>query len=389
MRGIVSSLAGLAALCAGVSAVPKPQSEHAWTEREEPKNPKLRPKVIIDNDFSGSSSWAPTMLFLYAGYDVLGITVALGNSWVTAESTRILRFLEIANITTIPVYLGATFPLINTAARSNAWQAANGQLAWNGMFNPENATADALGGDPQSGDPFRVTPIPEGLPTFLKAQNQSAVLFMIEQVRKYPGEVEIYAAGGCTNIALAIRLDPEFASLTKKIVYQGAYVGGNFEQTTPTPADSFFPNTDNFADFNSYVDPEAAKIMFSADFPEFIVTGNAANQLFLTPAMIAEVMQVNTTVTTQLAGPYWTTQIGTPLWDELAAALIAFPDIITESRTIYIDIDISYGSPFYGRTIAAVQGFQAPGSRNVTYVTGVNETEFRSLVVKAVQGVYN
>jgi inosine-uridine nucleoside N-ribohydrolase len=39
---------------------------------------------------------------------------------------------QIANITNIPVYKGATFPLINTAARSTAWQMAFGSLAWNG-----------------------------------------------------------------------------------------------------------------------------------------------------------------------------------------------------------------------------------------------------------------
>jgi hypothetical protein len=44
---------------------------------------------------------------------------------------------------------------------------------------------------------------------------------------------------------------------------------------------------------------------------------------------------------------------------------------------------------FYGRTIAAVEGFQAPGSRNVTYVEAVDETAFKSMLIKAVQGVYN
>ncbi|KAK4694822.1 hypothetical protein P7C70_g8672, partial [Phenoliferia sp. Uapishka_3] len=229
MRFHISALAALSTCSLFVSALPKaePGSEHMKDNEKR----SARPKVIIDNDFSGSTSWPPTMLLLYAGYEVLGFTVALGNSWVDAESTRILRFLEVSsvlqlsqmrvpeaftnrlpsnqnqivNLTQIPVFKGVTFPLINTAARSNAWQAAFGSLGWNGMFNPENATADALGGDPQSGDPYRITPIPEGLPT-IKAQNQSAVTFMIEQVHKYPGEVELYVAGGCTNVSVPFEL---------------------------------------------------------------------------------------------------------------------------------------------------------------------------------------
>lgn len=47
---------------------------------------------------------------------------------------------------------------------------------------------------------------------------------MVEQVRKYPGEVFIYSGGGLTNIALAVRLDPEFASLTKGLAIMGGYL---------------------------------------------------------------------------------------------------------------------------------------------------------------------
>lgn len=47
---------------------------------------------------------------------------------------------------------------------------------------------------------------------------------MIEQVRKYPGEVMIYSGGALTNIALAVRMDPEFASLAKGLVIMGGYL---------------------------------------------------------------------------------------------------------------------------------------------------------------------
>lgn len=55
---------------------------------------------------------------------------------------------------------------------------------------------------------------------------------MVQQVRKYPGEVSIYAAGALTNVALAVRMDPDFASLAKELVIMGGYLDVNLLQTT-------------------------------------------------------------------------------------------------------------------------------------------------------------
>jgi inosine-uridine nucleoside N-ribohydrolase len=46
---------------------------------------------------------------------------------------------------------------------------------------------------------------------------------MIQQVRKYPGEVSIYSAGALTNIALAIRMDPDFAKNAKELIIMVRY----------------------------------------------------------------------------------------------------------------------------------------------------------------------
>lgn len=55
---------------------------------------------------------------------------------------------------------------------------------------------------------------------------------MVEQVRKYPGEVMIYSGGALTNIAMAARLDPEFASLAKGLVIMGGYIDVTLLQTS-------------------------------------------------------------------------------------------------------------------------------------------------------------
>ena len=93
----------------------------------------------------------------------------------------------------------------------------HGVLPWQGVFAPYNATAEALGSDPtaDSSDPNRISAgaFIEGYPNTTAVANKSAAAFMIEQVYKYPGQVSIYAAGAMTNVALAVRMDDNFASL--------------------------------------------------------------------------------------------------------------------------------------------------------------------------------
>lgn len=141
----------------------------------------------------------------------------------------------------IPVYYGSTYPLINTYERFQAWEAVHGVLPWQGVFAPYNATAEALGSDPtaDSSDPNRISAAAflEGYPSTTAVTGKSAAQFMIEQVRKYPGQVSIYAAGALTNVALAVRLDEAFASLAKDLVIMGGYVDVNMYQvSTPHPS---------------------------------------------------------------------------------------------------------------------------------------------------------
>lgn len=55
---------------------------------------------------------------------------------------------------------------------------------------------------------------------------------MIDQVFEYPGQVSIYAAGGLTNIALAVRMNASFASMARELVIMGAYVDLNMLQVS-------------------------------------------------------------------------------------------------------------------------------------------------------------
>jgi inosine-uridine nucleoside N-ribohydrolase len=110
----------------------------------------------------------------------------------------------------------------------------HGKLPWQGAFAPENKTLEAAGNDPTSGDPDRIIKeaFKEGFPKRRPENSTSAANFMVEMVHKYPGQVTIYSAGALTNVALAVRMDPQFASLAKDLVIMGGYVDLNMLQAT-------------------------------------------------------------------------------------------------------------------------------------------------------------
>jgi inosine-uridine nucleoside N-ribohydrolase len=136
---------------------------------------------------------------------------ATANTWQKQGAYHALATLEVGNLSCIPVYYGATHPIINTPELFQAWEAVHGVLPWEGAFKKFNATAEATYSDPTSGeDPNRITPAAfvEGFPN-VTAKSESAAAMMVEMVRKYPGQVSIYCAGALTNVALAVRMDDQ------------------------------------------------------------------------------------------------------------------------------------------------------------------------------------
>ena len=97
-----------------------------------------------------------------------------------------------------------------------------------------------------------------------KPIDEDAAHFLIRQVHAHPHQVTIYAAGPLTNIALAVALDPEFAALTKGIVFMGSSLN-------PQTSDPEFATSPRH-EFNFWFDPEAAHIVLRADWPRIDVT---------------------------------------------------------------------------------------------------------------------
>ena len=114
---------------------------------------------------------------------------------------------------------------------------------------------------------------PDGMAEHAQPADQHAIDFIIEQVEKYPHEVTLLVIGPVTNIALAVRKDPDIVPLIKRIVYMGGAVDvpGNV-----TPA----------AEFNWWFDPEAAKIVLREPIPQAIIPLDVTNTVTVRQAAV-------------------------------------------------------------------------------------------------------
>jgi purine nucleosidase len=183
-------------------------------------------KVIVDQDARGpaTTDMQSILIFLQSDkFDVLGITIVTGDQWVKEETQRTLRLLEIAGRTDVPVIAGAEFPLLNTKEETERWEALYGKLRYKGCWSDFSKRPDSTPPAFRAGyhEPDVVPPLVEGEP-HIKALDEDAAHFIVRTVHKYPGEVVIWAGGPLTNIALALRLDPQVATLAKSLVLMGS-----------------------------------------------------------------------------------------------------------------------------------------------------------------------
>src|SRR5438034_1392913 len=183
-------------------------------------------KVIVDQDARGpaTTDMQSILIFLQSDkFDVLGITTVSGDQWVKEETQHTLRLLEIAGRTDVPVVQGAEFPLLNSKEETERWEALYGKFRYKGCWSdfsnrPKNTPPAFRAG---YHDPDVIPPLVEGSP-HTKPLDETAAHFIVRMVHKYPGEVVVWAGGPLTNIALALRLDPQVATLAKELVLMGS-----------------------------------------------------------------------------------------------------------------------------------------------------------------------
>ncbi|GBR47017.1 nucleoside hydrolase [Neokomagataea thailandica] len=286
--------------------------------------------VVEDNDWlgpGGSDIQSVIPLLNRPNVSVLGLTVVMGDDWENAESAHIRRFLEIAHQTQIPVAEGATLPLVNTVEATRLREQQYGTIPWKGAWGGLGSIDHTPATQPALGH------LPEGMP-HLAADATHAAEFLIRAVHAHPHQVTVVAAGPLTNLALAIRMDPTFASTAKQLVFMGGLLDASMTSVTG--------NADFASDFNMITDPEAAHITLTAPWASITCVGNVSNDIMMTPALMNRMDAKHTPATDYLKRFF----SPLPLWDELTSAIAVEPNLVTKSVDAYMDINTAPGMDY-------------------------------------------
>lgn len=188
-------------------------------------------KVIYDTDPGVDDAMALLFLHRHPEIDLIGITTIFGNASIET-TTRNALFLKREWNIAAPVAKGAD-KTVDPSRKDIGWPTfVHGD---NGLGNID---------------------VPETID--LPLDPRPAYRFIIETVRANPGEVTLVAVGRMTNLALALKEDPEIAKLVKQVVI----MGGNF----------YVPgNVSPVAEANIHGDPEAADIVMTAPWKVVVI----------------------------------------------------------------------------------------------------------------------
>lgn len=308
--------------------------------------------VIFDDDGFALAQW---MVLKSPHVKVLGFSTVSGDFWQKEATAYALRGVEIAQRPDVPVVAGATYPLLNSEKRTQRWESLYGKLVWKGAWMQQWVEKTNQPLPPYH--PADVVPnLPWGNPTS-KPAPEAAAMFMLRMVHQYPGQVSIIECGPMTNLALAQKLDPQFASLAKELVYMGGSL--NPQQKLETPAAAQFAREFGNSprrEFNIRFDPEAASIVMHAPWKKIVmVPVDPSTETEMSEGFVKDI----TVSDTPIARIMRKSANNFPLWDEIAAAVWLNPSLIKTSASLYVDVNTAFDAQ-YGDIISWSEGYQ-PG----------------------------
>jgi inosine-uridine nucleoside N-ribohydrolase len=282
-------------------------------------NPSKPQRIILDTDPGVDDAIAIFLALRSPELHVEAVTPVCGNVPLSLTLPNALRLVEIAGRTDIPVAAGAATPLVRRLVTAKYAHGNNG-----------------LGG----------VDFPEAK---LKPVSETATELIRRIVRSNPREISIVAIGPLTNVATVLKSDPTIAPLIKSIVIMGGSLsGGNI-----TPA----------AEFNFYVDPEAARIVFDSGIPLTMVGLDVTRKVIIREEQVRALEAAQNPVS-QAAGKILRANLdrlsktgnanGFAMHDPLTVAQLVDPSVVT-LKDYFVEIETT-GELTAGQSLGYAHG---------------------------------
>src|SRR5262245_55070748 len=273
-------------------------------------------RILIDTDPGIDDSLAILLALASPELSVEGLSIVHGNCSLEQATHNGLSILELACASHIPVAKGCELPLVQPS-----------------LLAPETHGNTGLG--------YAKLPEPQSKPIA-----QHAIDFLIERIMSNPGEITLVALGPLTNVALAIRQEPRIVPSIKELIIMGGAIRHE-------------GNTTALAEFNTYVDPHAAHIVYHAGIPTTLVPLDVSYHCVLTQPDVDRLLQIDSPLTRFIADAtrfymefhdeYQGVE-GCVINDPLALALTFAPELC-DYQQLPVDVDI-FSSTSLGKTFA-------------------------------------
>jgi purine nucleosidase len=305
-------------------------------------------RLLVDTDTAADDPVALVMALRHPGILLEAITVVAGNVPVDQGVQNALYTLELLGERGVPVLRGAEAPLLAPLVTS---QFIHGKDGMGDMGLP------LRGREPHPGH---------------------AVDALLETAGRYPGQVELVTLGPLTNVAMALHKDPSFAEKVKGCVMMGG-AADHMGNITPV------------AEFNVWVDPEAAKVVFSSGMPlKMVGLDVSRKRATFTPEQAAELRGVGTPLAEfcvdiqRVVLDEW--DGGFELADPIAMAVALDPGIARRVERRFVAVETG-GEWCRGQTVVHHQGIAGVGEYepNVEVVEEASRERFLEMLYEAVR----
>ena len=261
--------------------------------------------IIIDTDPGQDDAVAILLALASPELDVLGIVAVAGNVPLATTSANARKLCELAGRRDLAVMAGADRPLLRTLVTA---EEIHGETGMHGTDLPA--------------------------PT-MPLDGRHGVDFIIETVMGRPaGDVTLCVLGPLTDVAQAFIREPRVAERLREIVLMGGthFAGGN---VTPV------------AEFNIYVDPEAAKLVFGTGLPLTLIPLDCTHQALTTRARVGRIAALGTPIGAAVAG--WLGSFerldtrkygdeGGPLHDPCVIAYLLDPGLF-QGKRVHVELE--------------------------------------------------